>query len=333
VATHRELFYGHSLKGKSRAITELVIREYEKRGRKSRLYIGDGGVATYVNAGLVNAGMLEICDFSWRPFPLPTLKAMSMFWWPDEHGKWHAPSKEFLAGETHGLVIYEGATIIKQWLMGNNEGAISDKISKGEKIGGVKDEADSLVMFDGKVNGLPDSFSKSGNITGLHYGPAYRQIESAIQRTEAFPGMVIWTAHPTEAPDIPEGGRQSGIAGKVVGKKVIGPDVVAKSRASTITALFGNTLHFDTAKKKAERNIDNTTGKNVNLLEPEYRVYTRSHFDPDGLETIEYRAGSRVDGLDLYYTADKPGEAILKFYDTLGKLEAQRDERFKKIDV
>ena len=61
------------------------------------------------------------------------------------------------------------------------------------------------------------------------------------------------------------------------------------------------------------REKDDLTGQNISMLEPEYRIFTRSHFDPDGLEMIEFRAGSRSDGLTLYYTHEAPGKAILGF--------------------
>lgn len=314
----KDLFYGHSLKGKSRAIAQLVSKLYETTGKKSRLYIGDGGVGTYENTGLVKDGILEVCDFSWMSYPSTVLLAMSRFWWPDKTGKWFKPTPEFLSGESHAMVIFEGATVIKQWLMGNNEGAIADKIGKGEKFGGVKDDAGDLITVDGKVEGIPDNWRKHGQITGLHYMKAYREIESAIQRTSAFNGWVVWTAHPTEAPDLTEGGR-SGQHGQIQGKRIIGPDVCGKSKAATISSLFGNTLHFDTAMK-TRRLPDVLTGQSVGMLEPEYRIYTRDHFDPDGREIIEFRAGNRNDPkkVELYYTSEEPGLAVLDVYKALG---------------
>jgi len=329
VARRKDLYYGHSMKGKSRAIVERIVEAYNWTGKKTRLYIGDGGLATYTNLGLVDAGLLDVCQFSHLSYPSTVLMAMSMFYMPDENGVWHKPTPDFLAGKTHAFVIFEGATVMKNWLMGNNEGAIADKISKGEKFGGVRDDGGSLVTQDGKVNGVPDEWRKHGQVTGLHYMKAYRELESAIQRTSAFGGEVIWTAHPTEAPDLTEGGR-SGQHGQIQGKKVIGPDVCGKSRAATISSLFGNTLHFDTAMRKGQRAKDSLTGQNIGLLEPEYRVYTRDHYDPDGLEMIEFRAGSRYDGMQLFYTHADPGRAILDFYKDLDLKSQEAVSRFKK---
>ena len=329
MAQKKDLFYGHSLKGKSRAIVELIVDAYNTTGKKSRLYIGDGGLATYLNTGLVDAGVLDVCEFSHLAYPSTVLKAMSMLYMPNDEGAWEKPTPEFLSGETHAYVIYEGATVMKQWLMGNNEGAIADKISKGEKFGGVRDDGGRLVTTDGKVNGVPDEWRKHGQITGLHYMKAYRELESAIQRSSAFAGNVIWTAHPTEAPDLTEGGR-SGQHGQIQGKKVIGPDVCGKARAATISALFGNTLHFDTAMKTGHREQDALTGKNISILEPEYRVYTRDHYDPDGLEMVEFRAGCRYDGMKLFYTHNEPGKSILDFYVDLQKKAQDTATRFTK---
>jgi len=304
-----DLFYGHSMKGKSRAIAELVEHLYAKTGKKSRLYIGDGGVATYENTGLIEAGVLEVVEFSHLPAAMTYLKAMTRGWAPNEEGVWGKPSSDYMTGKSHGLVIFEGATVIKSWLLGD----ISEKIAKGQKIGGVKDDGGELVTVDEKQEGLPDEWRRHGQVQGLHHGTAYRELERAIRTSTTFSGKVIWTAHPTEAPDFTEGGR-SGKHGVITGKKLIGPDVCGKAKAATIGSLFGNCLHFDTAMAKNVRERDDLTGQNISMLEPEYRIYTRSHFDPDGLEMIEFRAGSRSDGLPLYYTHEAPGKAILEFY-------------------
>ena len=308
MARRKDLFYGHSLKGKSRAVVELIVEAYNETGKKSRLYIGDGGLATYINTGLVEAGLLDVCEFSHLAYPSTVLKAMSMLYMPNKEGVWEKPTPEFLSGKTHAYVIYEGATVMKQWLMGNNEGAIADKISKGEKFGGVRDDGGSLITQDGKVNGVPDEWRKHGQVTGLHYMKAYRELESAIQRSSG----------------------RSGQHGQIQGKKVIGPDICGKSRAATISALFGNTLHFDTAMKRGQREQDALTGKNVGMLEPEYRVYTRDHYDPDGLEMVEFRAGCRYDGMKLFYNHEESGKAILDFYADLGEKAQHKAKRFTK---
>ena len=316
-----DLYYGHSMKGKSRAIAELVEHIYGKTGKKSRVYIGDGGVSTYHSTGLVEAGILEVVEFSHLPAAMTYLKAMTRGWAPKEDGVWAQPSPDYMAGKTHGLVIFEGATVIKSWLLGD----ISEKIAKGQKIGGVKDEGGELVTVDEKVEGLPDEWRRHGQVQGLHHATAYRELERAIRTSTMFHGKVIWPAHPPEAPDLPEGGR-SGQPGISPGKKLIGPDVCGKARAATIGSMFGNCLHFDTAMQK-NREKDDLTGQNINILEPEYRIYTRPHFDPDGLEMIEFRAGARCEGLPLFYTHPEPGKAIIDFYrdsQEKGKASAER---------
>ena len=172
-----DLYYGHSMKGKSRAIAELVEHIYGKTGKKSRVYIGDGGVSTYHSTGLVEAGILEVVEFSHLPAAMTYLKAMTRGWAPKEDGVWAQPSPDYMAGKTHGLVIYEGATVIKSWLLGD----ISEKIAKGQKIGGVKDEGGELVTVDEKVEGLPDEWRRHGQVQGLHRATAYRELERAIR--------------------------------------------------------------------------------------------------------------------------------------------------------
>ncbi len=324
-----DLVYGHSLKGKSRNIAELVKHKWLTEGKKSRLYIGDGGISTYLNLGLVEAGILEICDFGSRVFPFVVLRAMSEFYWPNEAGKWEAPTKEFLEGEEYGLVIFEGATIMKNWLLSNTEGGVAYRVAHGEQIGGAKDSAGNLQLTDGRVSGVDEEFSRHGQLSGLHYKMPYDHLRAAIARTEKFKGKVIWTAHPIEAPDFQEGGK-SGKHGEILGKKVIGPDICGKAGASTITALFGNTLHCDTATKIAKEKDEQ--GKQIRLIEPEYRLYTRTHFDPDGNELTEYLAASRSDNMPLYFTGDgEPGRALVDFYDQEAKQQRERAQLIEQL--
>ena len=318
-----DLFYGHSHKGKSKALCVLAEHLYNTTGRKTRLYSGDAGVETFYTSGLIDKGIVEVCHFGSMPQPLTILRGMSAHFWPNAHGKWESPSDDFIEGKTHALVIYEGATVIKHWLLSGVEGGIADKVAHGETLG-VRLSGEKLVSVDKKESvpaGLKD-FTTHGHPAGLHHMAAHSAVRDAIRRSQGFKGMVIWTAHPTEAPDTTEGGT-TGDHGKIQGKRIVGPDITSKAAAATITRDFANTLHFDTAMPQNARSKDSVTGQSIAVLEPEFRIYTRSHYDPDGKDMTEYRAGTRAEGVNLYYTSTKPGDGIINYYQDVGTLDPQ----------
>jgi len=72
------------------------------------------------------------------------------------------------------------------------------------------------------------------------------------------------------------------------GEKLIGPEIIGKAMTSWISREFSNTLHF-TLATAVSKTTDKQTGKNVGSANQEYRVYTRDHFDPDGLTMVKYR--------------------------------------------
>ncbi len=321
-----DLFYGHSHKGKSKALCVLAEHLYEKTGKKTRLYSGDAGVETYYTSGLIDKGIVEVVHFGSIAHPLTVLRGMSAHFWPNTAGKWESPTEDFLDAQSHALVIYEGATVIKHWLLSGIEGGIADKVAHGETLG-VRLAGEKLISIDKKErvpSGLKD-FTTHGHPAGLHHMAAHSAVRDAIRRSQGFRGMVIWTAHPTEAPDTTEGGT-TGDHGKIQGKRIVGPDITSKAAASTITRDFASTLHFDTAMPVNMRTKDATTGQSIAVLEPEFRIYTRSHYDPDGKDMTEYRAGTRAEGAKLYYTSSAPGDGIIDYYRDVGKLDLHQTD-------
>ena len=312
-----DLYYGHSLKGKSRSLVELARHLHEQTGKRTRLYSGDGGIGTYTGTNLVEEGILEICEWAWRPIPFTVLPKMAQGHFPEEPGgELVAPGPGFTEGTEIGLVIYEGATLLKKWLLEE----VGRKVARGEAMGGGKDGNLVTTDPDDRSSGAFSREDRQHGLTGgLHHMLPYRYLRQAIGLSTKFPGWVVWTAHPTEAPDTTAGGR-SGDHGKMLGKRIIGPDICGRAEAATISSLFGNTFHFDTVRKPAHMEKDPTTGKVLEITEEEYRIYTSTHYDADGKEQIEFRAGTRgVDKFPLYFTNEKPGQAILDIYEALQK--------------
>jgi len=181
----------------------------------------------------------------------------------------------------------------------------------------VKDD-DDLLHYDDQAMAKEygEDYTAQGACSPKHFYQAQRKLLSALRATKKFPGRVIWTAHPTEAPDKTEGG-SSDQYGKVKGKKIIGPDFAGKALASLIGKEFGATLHFDNVTiPKKER--DETTNQQVTVFNREFRIYTRRHYDPNQqVIGVEYLAGNRCAVPSMmpdHFTSDVPGDAILQFY-------------------
>jgi hypothetical protein len=135
-----------------------------------------------------------------------------------------------------------------------------------------------------------------------------------------LPGWVIWTAHERVGSD------------SQTGEKVIGPETAGQALSAGLMKYFGNTLHFTTAL--GSRNIkDSITDKQVKKSNLEYRIYTRDHFDPDGMTALVYRAVNRCkipSKLPDYLTDPNPGQAIMQFYTII--TEAAQEYMKKRLD-
>lgn len=293
MADRVDAVYGKSGTGKSRWIVELAKRVYKEQQKITRVYLSDGGGDTYVNSGLVEAGILKMCQFNIYPFPFETSRAVAEGQWPDDKGTL-APLSPSDRAET-GLWAFEGGSTTCDYLMGDTEGGLSDRASKGERIG----QDSPITIKDGKakVGGNPPS----------HYNVAQRAFEGLIERSRALPGIVYWTFHERMI----EGDKEVG--------NLVGPDCAGKALTAKIGAKFGNTIHLVIAHKPGVKNTDAVTGKQVQQAAArEFRAYTTEHYDPDGVTLIKYYANNRcpvVDGkvvMPEFIAADP-----VKFYQIL----------------
>lgn len=300
MATRFELFYGPSGEGKSSAILALAKQIYKEKKQRTRVYIGDGSGSTYYDSGLVDAGIIEVFDFTGRPQPFDTSSKICRLYFPDESGKLAAPKPGDV--ESLGLVVYEGASVMGKYLMGSTEGGLAYRSSKGEKIG--QDSPIAIKDGDTTVGGNPMA----------HYNVAQNEMIANFEKSKAFPRWVIWTAHEKEA--------------ESQGEKIIGPEVVGKAMTGSVSRMFGNTLHFTTVVKK-EKKKDDKSDKQVDVLSTEYRVYTRDHFDPDGGHFIKYKAVSRCPKPEMmkdYYASQSMGDNVIQFYKALAEANAKTRE-------
>lgn len=323
-----DLLYGTTLRGKSKGIVELIRWLNKQTGKKARLYIGDGGLATYVNAGLVDAGILEVIEYDALDFPFTVMDRMVNGWAPvtegKDKGKWAPPPANY--ADTHIITIFEGASVLSKYLLGSNKGGLAYRAARGELIGNKNDDALVKIKDESMQWMGGDGVDVGANTVG-HYKLMQPTLLNAIKKTKRLPGWVLWTAHPVETYDKDEGGK-AGDYGKLIGKTMVTPDVGGKAPGSWVSREFGNTLHFDVATKR-EQVKDEHMNKPVASNDREYRLYTRDHYDPDGNSFVEYRAGNRCaipDMMPDYLTSsERPGDALVKFYDIM--LQAQKLER------
>jgi hypothetical protein len=338
VAKRIEGYYGQSGTGKSEAAASVIEQIFVEDGLKSRVIVGDGSKATYIDRGLVDAGIVEVVDFSVRKWPLTTAAKLTEGWWPkdvnDPDSPLVAPTPATLANL--GVFVVEGLSVMGQYIMGDQLGGLAEQAARGIKIGENSPVRSTDILYDNK--GLEIKDSGPGTVFGgnpmSHFGFAQRRLLANIERTKVFPNIVIWTAHEKGAKD------------KVSGETVVGMEAIGEAITANLSRHFNNTLHFVTASRKKDKAKDEHTEAMVIDLDSEFRIYTRDHYHPDGTMLVKYKAVTRggippydpknaPDGMPLYLTSDVPGRSILEFYTKVGKaakaraqaLVAKREEK------
>lgn len=321
--------HGDSHSGKSRALSRLAKHLWETQHKKTRVYFGDGGADTYDEDGGVTEGWIQMMDFSFRDYPETVLKLMTDFYFlkdpKDQNSKLVKPDLAKFYDE-FGLNIYEGGTVIGNWLLSDVPGGLAWHAAESTGFGGVKDE-DGVLSYKDNFKGADgiDAYLEQGFNSPKHYMIAQRKIVNAIRSSKKFPGLTFWTFHTTEGADKTQGG-EAGQYGKVSGKKVMGPDAGGRALVSTLSKEFGNMFHFDLATT-IQKNKDETTAKQISVVEKEFRLYTRRHYDPDQNVLIEYIAGTRTAGLKDHYTSVTPGDSLLQVYQEMARLRRERNAK------
>lgn len=320
-----ELIWGDSHSGKTTAMETLARHMHAQNGKKTRVYIGDGGADSYNAHSLVDDGIIEIFDYSGYDFPMTVLKLMSDLYfpkdWRDAKSKLVPPPADL--HEKYGLLIFEGGQVMGQWLLSDVPGGMGWHSATESGFGGLKDKDDQLHTEDA-MKDVPAAYNLHGAVTGIQFYQVQRKLLSALRATKKFPGLVYWTTHPTEAADKTEGGTIDQY-GKISGKKIIGPDFGGKALTSLISREFGNMLHSDTVTLTA-KSTDATTQKSISVSSREYRLYTRRHFDAEqkvlGTEYLAGNRAARPEKMPDYFTSKNPGDSILQFYQCLSDIRA-----------
>jgi DNA polymerase III delta prime subunit len=325
-----DLIYGPPGSGKTLMLIALAKNIYQKTGKQTRVYTGDGSYSMYKNSGLVDGGIIaSLMDFTARDYPFSVLQQITEGMIPvdldDPKSKFRTLTKEEV--NNTGLWIFEGLSVAGNYMMGDAKGGLAQRAADGEVIG-----QDIAARFtDGndkdKILDKDGNPYKYGGNSGGHYAFGQRHLLANIVRSKSLPRQVVWTAH-ERYDDGERGGSFS--KGQTADKykledKIIGPECIGKQMTANISREFGNTLHTTVASKKSQEGDDKTTGKGKYVEKAEYRLYTRDHYDPDGIVTMKYRAVNRVANEEKvnmikdYYTGEKPGQALLAFYKDLAE--------------
>ena len=322
MAKRNELFYGHSGTGKSEAELRMMQIVWEQKRLKSRVWIGDGSAATYIESGMVDEGIIEICSWEGRDWPITTLNLAAQGYWPadtqDPDSPLLATSAEDMA--KIGVWAFEGASTAGGYIMGDQKGGLANRSGAGQKLG--QDAPYSIVDADLDRAGNVIKGTGPGHVYGgnplAHFGIGQKRLLGIVETSKSLPGeFLFWTAHERSAED------------KVSKENIIGPEVIGGALTASFQRYFGNTLHFATAEKRAKK-ADAHTGKNVDEIDVEFRIYTRDHISPTTL--MKYKAVTRggltAQQMPQYLTSDVPGDAIEEFYRRLGVARSERQKRY-----
>lgn len=311
--------YGAPGTGKSESCARVAEHLYRTTGQKTRIVIGDGSALTYEH--LVEMGVAELVDYSSHPWPQDTLFNLSEGQWPDPTSPtgWRMTPPEVMAGI--GLYIFEGLSVAASYVMSHVRGGLADRGARGEKIG--QDSPIRIVEgeIDPKTGKLVEGPGTSfGGNSPAHFGHAQRILKETVQRSKKLPCHVLWTAH--ETTNNPELDLNKEL--------LVGPEVVGKALTGSIQLMFNNTLHCCTVAKRIKQ-TDAFTGRAVDDLDLEYRLYTRDHFTPSGTTMTRYKACTRGgDGtVPQYLKGGEPGLALLAFYEMLSGMRTTRRSSLK----
>lgn len=342
MATRLTMLYGPSGSGKTGSLIAMLKQAYADTGKRARVCVGDGSLANYLDSGLIEAGILDVCDYSAIHWPMSVTNRLAEGWWPtkqDDDGVWRATKAEELQRTppemlaTFSFCGFEAlSTMIRDYLMGNIKGGLAEQSARGIKVG----QDSPFRIMDAEVKSIDsrtgqafyDDKTGTGEVFGgnpmSHFNVAQTHALGVVDRSKNLPGWVVWTSHEKLGEEKRTEGKGENAKVTVTGDTAIGPEVAGGALSLTISRKFNDTLHHTVARKTTSTQ-DATTTKSTKDVKDEYRVYFRDHFDPDGVVVaVPYKAIVRCDMPDLlpatgYFTGTKPGEAVMKLYATVAE--------------
>lgn len=338
MAKRLTLAYGPPGVGKTDALIAIIKHVYSETGKRSRVVCGDGSLANYLDSGLIEAGILDVCDYSAMEWPGSTTNRLAEGWWPttqDDDGVWRGSElKETPKAELEKLGVYGFealSTMIRDYLMGNIKGGYAWRSGKGEKIG----QDSPYRMMDSELIGIDSKTGqglyKQGTGTGeqfggnpiSHFNVAQIHGLGVVARSASLPCWVWWNTHEKLGEEVKKEGTGANASQTITGDRAIGPEVAGGALALSIPRKFNDTLHF-TIARKVDSATDATTTKATRAVKDEYRIYFRDHYDPDGVVTaVPYKAIIRCAKAEMLpacgYVTGPQGKAILALYEIVAK--------------
>lgn len=328
-AERYEMWYGESGTGKSEAIARIAKLVAEGAGLRARILVGDGSGQTYLAAGLVEAGIAEVLDYTTRKYPQSTCEQLLQGYWPEDINDPDSPlippsTPSFTTPNKlseFGVYGVEGGAVMSNYLMGDQVGGYAWRAARGEKIGmdtPIRVGDGEYKMEGGKLVFKP-AFAGAGEFgtnNPAHYGFAQSRMKGIINRGKLLPmKYVIWTSH------------QRIVEDKLSKELVAGPEVAGEAITTKLQRDFHNTWHFDNPQARERQGAtDQMTKQKVDVIRGEYRVYPVDHYSANSNITVKFKAvtrGASADLLKPYYTG-KPGDAVEEIYMRLKELGAKR---------
>lgn len=264
------LVYGRSGSGKTTWWMNIARYLWQTKQLKTRCYLGDGGGATIdINGG---EEFVEVYPYVQRVHPFETVAAITSGAWPVDATSATTQLRPPTEAEWKqiGLVVFEGLTVMGDYIMGSQVGGLAHRMAKGE----ILNNDASFKLKDGEL-------AVGGNARS-HYSLGQRTMWEAVGRTEGIPVPVIWTSHERKAGE-DEASKES----------IIGPDIVGQALTAKIGACFAYAVHLHPVHVAVKKK-DPLTGTTVETMSLEYRAYTQDHYDPNLRHYVRYYANVRI---------------------------------------
>jgi len=137
MAQRFECFYGGSGSGKTTAIIYLIAKVFNESGKVARICVGDGSKQSYIEAGLVEAGVAHVMDFAIREYPLTTTQQICEGWWPEDVdnplSKLRRLTPEEIAAT--GVWVIEGMSVMGAYIMAARRAASHTVAARARRSG------------------------------------------------------------------------------------------------------------------------------------------------------------------------------------------------------
>jgi hypothetical protein len=182
-----DLFYGEPGSGKSDAIKHMLIQALkENPGKKVKLVVGDGSVATYNS--LVASGKAEMCLFMQRPWPMDVLEKLTSGWWlkdpKDPTSPLIKPNADTL--NSFCATAWEGLSVMGKYILGSVQGGLANQAAKGVQMG-----PDPLVrVMMGETNEAGKLIDGPGSFFGTNGTAHYMAAQTTLCALRRFPDII-----------------------------------------------------------------------------------------------------------------------------------------------